>query len=139
MSGLVEALKIVKDVEGIGFVYFDDKDVVRHKLVQQIVKAYDAFTNGRARMADGDSQVARDSTSRSVTLTVEVVTGRGVRPPAGRWLRRWRPRARAAPSPSPSSPDARVRALNRELSAQGPRQPTCSRSRTRSAVTSATS
>jgi phosphate starvation-inducible PhoH-like protein len=46
MSGLVEALKIVKDVEGIGFVYFDDKDVVRHKLVQQIVKAYEAYTNG---------------------------------------------------------------------------------------------
>jgi phosphate starvation-inducible PhoH-like protein len=45
MSGLVEALKIVKDVEGLGFVYFDDKDVVRHKLVQQIVKAYEAFGN----------------------------------------------------------------------------------------------
>ena len=45
-SGLVEALKIVKDVDGIGFVYFDDRDVVRHKLVQQIVKAYEASTNG---------------------------------------------------------------------------------------------
>jgi phosphate starvation-inducible PhoH-like protein len=45
-SGLVEALKIVKDVEGIGFIYFDEKDVVRHKLVQQIVKAYDAFSGG---------------------------------------------------------------------------------------------
>ena len=43
-SGLVEALKIVKNIEGIGFIYFDDKDVVRHKLVQQIVKAYDAFS-----------------------------------------------------------------------------------------------
>jgi phosphate starvation-inducible PhoH-like protein len=42
-SGLVQALRIVKDVEGIGFVYFDDTDVVRHKLVQQIVKAYDAY------------------------------------------------------------------------------------------------
>ena len=40
MSGLVEALKIVRDVEGIGFVYFDDRDVVRHKLVQRIVNAY---------------------------------------------------------------------------------------------------
>ena len=45
MSGLVEALKIVKDVEGLGFVFFDDKDVVRHKLVQQIVKAYEKFSN----------------------------------------------------------------------------------------------
>jgi len=49
LSGLVEALRIVKDIEGIGFVYFDDKDVVRHKLVQMIVKAYDAHTNGRQR------------------------------------------------------------------------------------------
>ncbi len=47
LSGLVEALRIVKDIEGIGFVYFDEKDVVRHKLVQQIVKAYDAYTATR--------------------------------------------------------------------------------------------
>ena len=44
-SGLIEALKIVKDIEGIGVVYFDDRDVVRHKLVQQIVKAYETWTN----------------------------------------------------------------------------------------------
>jgi phosphate starvation-inducible PhoH-like protein len=43
-SGLIEALKIVREIEGIGVVYFDDTDVVRHKLVQQIVKAYDAMT-----------------------------------------------------------------------------------------------
>ncbi len=48
-SGLVEALKIVKDVEGIGFIYFDERDVVRHKLVQQIVKAYDAFSGARGQ------------------------------------------------------------------------------------------
>ena len=46
-SGLVEALGIVKDVEGIGFVYFDDTDVVRHKLVQHIVRAYDAASARR--------------------------------------------------------------------------------------------
>ena len=45
-SGLVEALRIVKDIEGIGFIYFDERDVVRHKLVQQIVKAYDAYSGG---------------------------------------------------------------------------------------------
>jgi phosphate starvation-inducible PhoH-like protein len=45
-SGLVEALRIVKDIEGIGFIYFDERDVVRHKLVQQIVKAYDAVSGG---------------------------------------------------------------------------------------------
>ena len=45
-SGLVQALGIVKNVAGIGFVYFDDRDVVRHKLVQQIVRAYEAWSNG---------------------------------------------------------------------------------------------
>ena len=44
MSGLIQALDVVRNIEGIGFVYFDERDVVRHKLVQQIVKAYDAFT-----------------------------------------------------------------------------------------------
>src|SRR5258705_270993 len=44
ISGLIEALKVVRRIEGIGFVYFDERDVVRHKLVQQIVKAYDTFT-----------------------------------------------------------------------------------------------
>jgi phosphate starvation-inducible PhoH-like protein len=48
-SGLVEAMKIVRDVEGISFIYFDEKDVVRHKLVQMIVKAYDAYSNGGQR------------------------------------------------------------------------------------------
>jgi phosphate starvation-inducible PhoH-like protein len=47
-SGLIEALKVVKDIEGIGVVFFDDKDVVRHKLVQQIVKAYDAYSGPRS-------------------------------------------------------------------------------------------
>src|ERR1700752_1097010 len=46
VSGLVEAMKVVSAVEGISFVYFDERDVVRHKLVQQIVKAYEAFSNG---------------------------------------------------------------------------------------------
>jgi len=49
MSGLVEAMKVVHDIEGISFVYFDERDVVRHKLVQQIVKAYEKFSgNGRS-------------------------------------------------------------------------------------------
>jgi phosphate starvation-inducible PhoH-like protein len=47
-SGLVEAVRIVKDIEGIGIVYFDDRDVVRHKLVQQIVRAYESHS-GNAR------------------------------------------------------------------------------------------
>jgi phosphate starvation-inducible PhoH-like protein len=54
MSGLVEAMKVVGAIEGISFVYFDERDVVRHKLVQQIVKAYEAFTNGDVRPARRD-------------------------------------------------------------------------------------
>ena len=45
-SGLVEALKVVSQVEGIAFIHFDERDVVRHRLVQQIVKAYEAFSQG---------------------------------------------------------------------------------------------
>jgi len=48
VSGLVEAMKVVGAIDGISFVFFDDRDVVRHKLVQQIVKAYEAFSNGTA-------------------------------------------------------------------------------------------
>ena len=44
ISGLVQALEITRNIEGIATVYFDERDVVRHRLVQQIVKAYDAFT-----------------------------------------------------------------------------------------------
>jgi len=46
-SGLTEAMKVVGNVEGIAFVHFDDKDVVRHALVQQIVKAYEAYSGPR--------------------------------------------------------------------------------------------
>jgi phosphate starvation-inducible PhoH-like protein len=46
VSGLVEAMKVVGTIEGISFVHFDERDVVRHKLVQQIVKAYERFSNG---------------------------------------------------------------------------------------------
>ena len=43
ISGLKEAMNILKDVEGIGRVEFTKKDIVRHKLVQRIVEAYDKF------------------------------------------------------------------------------------------------
>jgi phosphate starvation-inducible PhoH-like protein len=45
-SGLIEAMKVVSNIDGIAFVYFDERDVVRHKLVQQIVKAYESYTSG---------------------------------------------------------------------------------------------
>jgi len=40
VSGLKEALLVLKDVKGIGIVYLDDKDVIRHKLVKSIIAAY---------------------------------------------------------------------------------------------------
>jgi hypothetical protein len=42
---LIEATEILKDVEGISFVRFDETDVVRHHLVQRIVRAYDDSKN----------------------------------------------------------------------------------------------
>ncbi len=42
-SGLIEVQKILDNIEGIRFVYFTNKDVVRHKLVQQIIKAYERY------------------------------------------------------------------------------------------------
>jgi phosphate starvation-inducible PhoH-like protein len=51
LSGLVDALNVVGEVDGIAFVHFDERDVVRHKLVQAIVKAYEAHgqTNSASR------------------------------------------------------------------------------------------
>jgi phosphate starvation-inducible PhoH-like protein len=47
-SGLIEAARILSDIEDIGLSYFTDKDVVRHKLVQKIIRAYEKYeTEGR--------------------------------------------------------------------------------------------
>ena len=43
-SGLVEAERVLANIAGIEFIYFSDKDVVRHKLVQMIIKAYETHT-----------------------------------------------------------------------------------------------
>ncbi len=42
-SGLLEAVEVLRGVEGIRFIYFDERDVVRHTLVQRIVKAYERY------------------------------------------------------------------------------------------------
>ena len=47
-SGLVEAERVLAKVEGIEFVYFTDRDVVRHRLVQLIVRAYEEHTSKNA-------------------------------------------------------------------------------------------
>ncbi|MBD3863845.1 MULTISPECIES: PhoH family protein [Olleya] len=45
ISGLKEALLILKGVEGVGMIFLDDKDVVRHKLVKKIIEAYKNIEN----------------------------------------------------------------------------------------------
>jgi phosphate starvation-inducible PhoH-like protein len=59
-SGLIEAIKVVGSIEGISFIHFDDRDVVRHKLVQQIVKAYEAFSGGNG-VPRGSAPVRHDA------------------------------------------------------------------------------
>jgi phosphate starvation-inducible PhoH-like protein len=43
ISGLVEAISVLSGTEGIAFCYFDEQDVVRHRLVQSIIRAYDRW------------------------------------------------------------------------------------------------
>ena len=45
VSGLREALLVLKDIEGIGIIYLDDKDIVRHKLVKKVIDAYKQIEN----------------------------------------------------------------------------------------------
>jgi phosphate starvation-inducible PhoH-like protein len=47
-SGLVEAIDVVSRVPGISFVYFTERDVVRHTLVQRIIRAYEEYDQARA-------------------------------------------------------------------------------------------
>ena len=46
-SGLAEAVKILKNIDGIAIHTFNEKDVVRHKLVQKIIVAYEKYENER--------------------------------------------------------------------------------------------
>lgn len=45
ISGLKEALLVLKDIEGIGIIYLDDKDIVRHRLVKKVIEAYKQIEN----------------------------------------------------------------------------------------------
>ena len=61
-SGLVQAMQILKGVKGIGKVEFEKKDIVRHKLVQRIVEAYDKFDSRQPRMS-GSRTAPADTTN----------------------------------------------------------------------------
>jgi phosphate starvation-inducible PhoH-like protein len=45
VSGLKEALLVLQSVSGIGFIYLDDKDVIRHRLVKKVIAAYKSIEN----------------------------------------------------------------------------------------------
>lgn len=45
VSGLKEAILVLKDIKGVGILHLDERDVIRHKLVKQIIKAYRALEN----------------------------------------------------------------------------------------------
>ncbi len=55
-SGLIEIQSVLKGIEGIEFVYFSDKDVVRHPLVQEIIKAYERAEDRRHRLNEERNQ-----------------------------------------------------------------------------------
>jgi phosphate starvation-inducible PhoH-like protein len=54
-SGLLQAMYVLKDVEGISFIYLDDKDVVRHKLVTKIIQAYRAKVENSNQESESQS------------------------------------------------------------------------------------
>jgi len=58
-SGLIEAIEVVGKVPGISFVYFNERDVVRHNLVQCIIRAYEDFDRVRAADSNGKANAGR--------------------------------------------------------------------------------
>jgi phosphate starvation-inducible PhoH-like protein len=64
VSGLIEVRDILRHIEGIRFVYFDERDVVRHKLVQDIIKAYDQHENS-GQSSEQIAQAGRSASSAS--------------------------------------------------------------------------
>jgi phosphate starvation-inducible PhoH-like protein len=62
-SGLVEATEVLDGVEGIGFMRFTEADVVRHPLVQSIIRAYERHGAGEKRTGDDDPSDADTSSA----------------------------------------------------------------------------
>ncbi len=62
-SGLIQALKILRDVPGVGQVEFAKKDIVRHSLVQRIVEAYERHDAEMKALAKAGKEVAREESN----------------------------------------------------------------------------
>jgi phosphate starvation-inducible PhoH-like protein len=74
-SGLIEATEILKDVDGLSFVYFDESDVVRHQLVQRIIRAYE---DNKTRQAEAQLSLLETKNGNGYGKTNG--NGYGVRP-----------------------------------------------------------
>src|ERR1700691_5227431 len=75
--GLIDALEVLRGVEGISFVQFDERDVVRHNLVQRIVKAYERYNDtvgaGRQlslKLTESASEAAAENGAAAATPSV---------------------------------------------------------------------
>ena len=64
-SGLVEAIDVVGKIEGIAMIYFDERDVVRHNLVQRIIKAYDEYNGGHESGAPRGAGAVADARAKN--------------------------------------------------------------------------
>src|SRR5204863_55666 len=71
-SGLIEAIEVVKNVEGISFIYFSERDVVRHNLVQRIIRAYEEHDQARA----GGGKIARELQNYLGDIVISMETAR---------------------------------------------------------------
>ena len=88
-SGLIEAVEILGKVEGIRFCYFDEGDVVRHHLVQRIIRAYDDYKGRNEQLSlslelkgAGGYATARTSDGRVYTTSIERESPLAEVPPA---------------------------------------------------------
>jgi hypothetical protein len=75
---LIEAIDILGKVEGIHFCYFDDGDVVRHHLVQRIIRAYEDYKGRTEQLSlslelksSGGTATVRSSDGRVYTTSIE--------------------------------------------------------------------
>ncbi len=69
-SGLIEVMEVLKDVDAVSFILFDEADVVRHSLVQKIVRAYESYTErtgiGRQMLLKLDEPVPASGAAASI-------------------------------------------------------------------------
>jgi phosphate starvation-inducible PhoH-like protein len=82
VSGLIQVRDVLQNISGIEFIYFDERDVVRHRLVQEIIKAYDRHTAGHDTGRPGKSAGSVSSSASGMRSQHPSRTGR---PFKGSW------------------------------------------------------